>query len=271
MSRGIRRTITVVMVLITVFIIFSSGAFSKPLVKIDTEGLKGVHIRANIIKGLDPSGHGHIHGRVQVIITEDYSRHYMYKFLIELKRASGPYTIQLWANMPNIDIIIHGDGSLNWIILEGFAVQMGIDKYGLDGKIDTSLERLGLMGYWDVDTGIVITTDERGYYKNIITGEIDEMEAIEQLIDFGTPLLKEQLILRYPGHQSLINWFFSIDRDFAEFGIKGVTIPGGIYTISMGARFIGPAGPGGDDNFCTEDITFTHVMGKFEWWAPVSP
>ncbi len=274
MQRSIKKTITVIVVLISVLLIFSSGAFSKTFVRIETEGLKEVHIRANIIKGLDPDDHGPKHGRVQVKIKEDVSHHYMYKFSVDLRRATDYtyYEIHLWANLPDIKFTIYGDGSEEWGYIQDFALDLGIDDdHTKNNKIEISLLTLGLTGYNEEYTGIDILTDGHGSYKFLKAGGIAEMDAVEWAIDFGSPYLEAYLLKVFEGdpeNQRMVTWFFSQEWDFEDFHVVSVKIHGGYYTISMGIQFIGPGGPEGDDNYCTEDITFSLAMGDFVWVPP---
>lgn len=270
MSRGIRRTVIVAMVLITVFLIFSSGAFSKTFVKIDLEGLKNVHIRADIYEETSEgsaSTHGAKHGRIQVIIREETTRIYNYKFQLSLRKAArnAEYEIRAWTDLPDIEITVYGDGSLNWFFFKSIAFEMKMAQPTTDPNIiETSIWKLGLEGKHEYNTGMVIMTDDHGFYRNIKAGTgIEEMSAIEWLIDFGSPILQEQLIKRYPEHTALINWFFSVDRDFEDFGIEGVMIEGGIHDISMGTRFVNET-----HAYRTEDINFQLAMSPFYWWAP---
>ena len=89
MKRSIKRTITVVMVLISVLLLVSPVIFARTFVKIDDEGLKNFHIRADIYE--EGSQGGPKHGRVQAVIREVAPEVYSYKFMIDLKKAT-PYT-----------------------------------------------------------------------------------------------------------------------------------------------------------------------------------
>ncbi len=281
MQRSIKKTVIVITVLITVLLIFSSSAFSKPFVRIRLDGLKEVHIRADIIKGVNPEGGGPKHGRVQFRIKEaeslilgEESHYYTYKFSVDLRRATEnhEYEIYLWADLPNIKFTIYGDGSEEWGYFEDFVNDLGLDDdhNPENNKIEISLLRLGLVGHNEEPTGIKIMTDDRGSYKFLKTGGIAEMDAVEWAIDFGLPLLKPYLLKLFEGDPEkigMINWFFNQEWDFEDFHIVRIKMWGGYYTISMGIKFIG----GGSDNFCTEMVTFALAMGHFVWVPPPTP
>lgn len=282
MSRGIRKTMTVIMILLCVFVIFSSGAFSKVFVKVDLEGLKNVHIRADIYEETNGNFHPPKHGKVQFRITEEQPvmeggpRQYSYKFSLDLRRATPekPYRIWIKATLPNVKFTIYGDTlDDDWLLIQWIALnRLNIDEdYAFDNKIVSSFATLGIVGDHERDTGIDVWTDVHGNYRNMITGGIEEMVAIEWAIDFGSPYLKEILLslAQSEGDKELIEWFFSIDRNFDDFGITGVTMHGGVYPFKARARFVGPEDPENPgepiDVYTTEEVSFTYAKGDFIW------
>jgi hypothetical protein len=273
MSRGITRTITMVLVLITVFLLVSPGVFANTFVQIDDEGLKGMQIRADIYKKGQVGGTGPKHGRVQIIIREMDIEQYSLKFLLDLKKATPDteYSICLWANLPDIEFTIHGDGSNFWyLLLEPMAGSLGFDKSpGNNDIIETSLGLLGLTQQKiEHDTGMDIMTDNRGTYKDIKTGGMTQDELMMLALNIAWPILREYAIDRYP----ILEAFLPEEVDFATLHIIGVTIPANQYTISGGLEFVGrdPEDPNPDnivDEYVTETITINHYWEYFEWWV----
>ena len=263
MQRNTKRTITMIMVLISVLLLVSPIVFAKVGWRIDDVGLKSVQIRASILE--DP-GPGAKHGRISASIREIEPEVYSYKFVIDLKKATPftEYSILAWAELPNIKFDIYGDGGSNWIAIEMLAGYIGIDLAPEDdSKIETSLGLLGLDGFQEFDTNLKFTTDYRGFFKSVKSGIISENNAIEYALDFGWPTLKQYIIAEYPE----LAPFLPDEIDFADFGIIGVTMYGGYFTVSGGVRFIGPGGLEGDDNYRSEDIVIDRFWKDFVWTA----
>lgn len=275
MRKNTKRTITMVMVLISVFLLISPVILAKPMAKINDQGLKSLNMRAFIIEEDTPSGHGPKHGRAQALVNEiekldpaDPTR-YSYKFTIDLRKAmpGEEYTLNVTFTLPDIVLTIYGDKKGLWNLIESKAVELGLDGNPEPGVIEISLADLNIADVdFEFNTGKTFITDDRGNYKEVRTGVMEEMVAINYALDLAWPFLWQFLLQEYPAYAGVINYVFSVDRDFMDFGIIGVSIPEGDYVFSGGLRIINTQ----DDTnvYCTEPLTFTYSTIGFQWWAP---
>lgn len=281
MSRGTRRFVIIVMALVSVLLLVSPCVLSKPFVKIDDEGLRSFHIRADILKEGGPSGHGPKHGRVQAMVREIAPETYSYKFMIDLKKATPnkEYNIELWVDFPepenpedDVLITIHGQsapGNIWYWIKLAAVLFLKIDltptnPNQINFYLNDALTKLGLTGDEVViPTGKTIMTDETGNFKSIKEGIISEDDAMEYVLDLIWPFLRSYLVgLVPPG-------FLPEEIDFDYLGVTGVTIHGGEYSVSGGVRFIGEGGgqnPGNSvEIYYTETVTIDRVWNDFVW------
>jgi len=277
-SRGIKRKITVVMVLISVLLLVSPVVFGKWSVTIDTEGLKRLHIRADIYKENGQGGPGQKHGRVQALISEiEPGRNYSYKFMLHMRKAEpgAEYYINVSANVPDIKFTVYSDFDAdenpnpNWWVIEWLSLALlHIDMDNtLNGQITTTTGLLGLAGSHEVNTTKSFVADNHGSFKKTISGVINESNAIEYATDLGWPSFRQHIINNHPEWPQLEN-LLPPEIDFADFGIIGLRIYGieGGYDFSGRLRFINAEDE--DDVYCTETITANHFWKNFEWWAP---
>ncbi len=265
MLKSTKGMLTVLIVLISVFMLLSPAVFAKWFVDIDDEGLKSLHVRADVYRGSGGDVYGQKHGRVQFVITEIEPRLYSYKFQVHLRKAmeNTKFEIIAWANMPNIEFTLYGDlDNPNWWWLELIAnsVTPPLDKdETMDGKIWTDLATLNLMGYHRVNTGMTFTTNERGSYKNIKSGIMTETDAMEYVLDLTWPIFLDYLGL---------GGVFPPEIDFEYFSIYRFDIHAGLYTVRGGLDFeTVEKYPGGIpiDTYSTEEITVTYDTDGFIW------
>jgi hypothetical protein len=254
MLKGTKGTMLIAVVLILMFV--SPMVFAKWMVSLDDEGLKSLHVRADIYEDTGSGAEGQKHGRVQVLLTEIEPKLYSYKFQIHLRKAtpSTEYEIHVWTYLPDITFSIYGDTkNFLWKIIEGAVA--GIDQDPTAGVIMVNLASLGLTGEHEAYSGMSFVTDERGSYKEIKSGVKTETEIMEYVLDLSWPIFKAELGLGG----------LSDNVDFADFGITGVYIhPSGKhgYQISGSLSFESDV-----DAYCTEDITYTYYTDGFLWEA----
>jgi hypothetical protein len=281
MSRGTRRFVIAVMALVSVLLLVSPCVFSKPFVKIDDEGLRSIHIRADILKQDGPSGHGPKHGRVQIMVREIAPEVYSYKFMIDFKKASPnkEYNIELWVVFPepenpedDVLITIYGEDELgniwHWIKLAA-VLFLKIDltpgnPNQINFYLNEALTKLGLTEDEIVmPTGMTIMTDETGNFKSIKEGIISEDDAMEYVLDLIWPFLRSYLVGLVPPQ------FLPDEIDFDYLGVTGVKIRGGEYSVSGGMRFIGEGDGQNPENpvdiYYTETVTIDRVWNDFIW------
>jgi hypothetical protein len=268
MQRRPKWAIIAALSIFVVFILVSPLIFAKPFVRIDDEGLKGIQIRAKIMKGNDViTPHGPNCGKVQLVLTEVIEGQYTYRFSIDLRKAEieTEYGIWLWADFDDdIHFTIHGDPVMPsmFAIIEWYAVEEGLDHdHTVNGHIVTSMETLGLMGFHQGDTGLTLTTNAIGEYHEIRTGSMSENELMEFSLDIAWPIFKEYI-------EGITPLTLGETANYADLGVWGVTIHEGEYAVTGGLRFIGPNGPLGEGNFHTEPVTLNRQWNEFEWWAP---
>jgi hypothetical protein len=256
------------MSLICILLIISPTVFSSTSAKIDDQGLKAVQIRAGILKTGGPVGHGHKHGQVQAMVREVEPQVYSYKFMIDLKKATPnkEYTIHMWADVPEIEITIYADYTSpaqnpNWFALQLAMLWLELDMdLTFNDQITINTNILGLTGMQTANLQKSFVTDHRGNYKNMKTGIIAEMDAIEYTTDLAWPHLRQYLIDNFPEYP--VSELLPAEIDFSIFKILGFTIPAGSYTISGGLNFVGVGG----DSYYTETVTYTYTTSGFEWW-----
>ncbi len=263
MQRNIKRTITVVMVLISVLLLLSPIVFAKVFVKIDDVGLKSLHIRADILEEGSPGKHGRISAMIREMTEEVYS----YKFMIDLKKATPntQYIIWLYADLPEeVVITIYGDGTGLWPGIEWVANSYGIDYNEESGVIETTVgDLLSVLGFTEgtieLNTGMTFTTDDRGNFKSIKEGIITEDDAMEHALDLAWPTLRQYL-------SSLIPGIVPPDEiDFADLGITGLWVHGGQYSISGYVKFVGGDPEDPVDVYVTETVTIDRVWNDLIW------
>lgn len=259
MSRGSKRKVLLALAMITTALLLSPIVFAEPFVKIETEGLKSVHIRANIIEEGTQGGQGAKNGRIQVLVGEIEPQLYSYKFQINFRKAkpNTEYEVRLWCQLDDITITLFGDvENPTWMFIEWFAGHYNIDQDQDSGQITTSLGALGLTEEtYDLLSPETITTDERGSYKNMRSGLITEEGGMEYLLDLIWPYFRQYIMDRIP------QLFLQVHVDLEDLGIIGLMIHGGTYNFEMGMDFIDDTGP----DYKCEDIIFSHTMNDYHW------
>lgn len=269
MQRNIKRTLIVVMALITVVLLVSPAIFARPVIRIDDEDAKGLRIKASIIKGNDIlRPHGPNCGKIQAIVTEVMDQQYTYRFSLDLKKAIPitDYSIWVWADLPEeVVLTIYGDNTGLWPAIQLFANLFGIDDDPSPFVIETTVgELLSFLGFTDpiveLDTGLTFTTDINGEYHNTKTGSISEIDAIDYALDLAWPKFRSYLIsLGIP--EGMLPEEINIDY----LGVVGLWIHGGQFSVSGGFRIIGPGGPEGNNNFHSEPLTVDRLWNDFKW------
>jgi hypothetical protein len=259
MKRKVKSTLFVVLAVIMVLVLISPAVLGATHFKIQTEGLKSVSVRADIYKFPDPQGPKH--GRIQILVREVEPQLYSYKFQIHMRKVQPvtEFTMRMWCQLSNIELTIFGDqtqGSM-FPFIEMFANYLQIDSDGPNnGKITCSLADLGMdQETYEMTAPETFTTDERGSYKNIKSGLMNEDAVMEYLFDLLYPHFSQMLMDRIEGLE------MEPEADLSDLGIIGLCVYGNTYTFVMGAEFNAAQG----QDYATEDIVCEHTMGDFLW------
>ena len=261
LKRNMRRSITVVMVLVFALMFVSSMALAEPVIKYneDKHGRIKVHVKTKIMK-LGEIEEQHHYGKVSFKLKETKHGDYKVDFKLDFKHAmkNTEYEIFVWANIPDVTITMYGNLlNNNWKLMEFVAVLYGYDTdYTINGKIETSTSTLGFSGYHVLDTGHDIMTDHHGHYKYKCKDKITEEEGIEYAIGFAWPYIKEHLCDTHP----LLSFFLPTELDLTAMGVTSVTIHGGTYSLSTGASFVGSV-----DTYYTEPLSHTFIVDDLVW------
>jgi hypothetical protein len=262
MQRKVKSTLFVILAVIMVLVLISPACLGATFFKIQTEGLKSVSIRADIYKA--PDHQGPKHGRIQILVREVEPQLYSYKFQIHMRKVqpNTEFTMRMWCELDNIELTIYGEQGSFFRFLEMFANMLGIDSDGMgdeglgNGKITTTLADLQMLDeVYEITAPQTFITDERGSYKNIKSGLMNEDALMEYLFYMLYPRFREMLM------DMDDRIWLEPEADLSDLGIIGLCIYGNTYTFTLGAEFEAAQG----QCYATEDIVCTHTMNDFLW------
>jgi hypothetical protein len=254
-----KRTGRMTLVIALILMLISPFVFADYSIKLDDEGLKLLHVRADIYKDSDSGAEGQKHGEVQVLLTEIGTEMCWYKFQVHLQKATPDttYKIYVWTYLPDITFSISGNTSnFIWIILEGAASEFDLDP--APGVIKVNLASLGLNTEHEEDSGFSLITDNRGTYKNTVSsGIMTKTELMEYVLDLSWQTFKAKLELG--GLKDTVDFeYFSITgfklHESGEYG----------YPINVALLFKS-VDLAEEDNYCTETLAYTWHTDGFEW------